>query len=188
MSGEVPSSDLADPSYEAKREFFRNAFRLLDFNRIPGDYCEFGCNTAATFRLAHEGLVQRDDPMGRHMWAFDSFAGLPPQRSEFDSHPVWVEGTLVTSLEDFRRLCGEYGIPAERYTCVPGFYEEALPRAAEPAEVALAHVDCDLYTSAGRGARLARAGAAASSSSRPAPCAVGGSAASCAPNAAVALP
>jgi hypothetical protein len=148
LSEEVSSSDLADPSYEAKRAFFRNAFRLLDFNEIPGDFCEFGCNTAVTFRLAHEGLTQRENPLARHMWAFDSFAGLPAQRGEFDAHPVWVEGTLVTSLEDFRRLCGEYGIPPGAYTAVPGFYADSLATASEPAEVALAHVDCDLYTSA----------------------------------------
>jgi hypothetical protein len=144
----VSRSDLADPSYEAKREFFRNAFRLLDFNEIPGDFCEFGCNTAVTFRLAHEGLAQRQNPLGRRMWAFDSFAGLPPKRSRHDQHPVWVEGTLATSVDDFRRLCDSAGIPRELYTCVPGFYAETLPAAAEPKAVAFAHVDCDLYTSA----------------------------------------
>ncbi len=131
-----------------KREFFIYAFHLLDFNRIPGDYCEFGCNEAVTFRMAYQGLHRTGDPLSRRMWAFDSFAGLPAPRSAADSHPRWVAGDLSTSLEDFRRLCDAGGIPREKYTCVPGFYADTLPDATEPEKVAFAHIDCDMHSSA----------------------------------------
>jgi hypothetical protein len=131
-----------------KREFFIYAFHLLDFNRIPGDYCEFGCNEAVTFRMAYQGLRRTGDPLSRRMWAFDSFAGLPSPRSAADAHPRWVTGDLSTSLEEFHRLCDAGGIPREKYTCVPGFYADTLPGAADPETVAFAHIDCDMYSSA----------------------------------------
>jgi hypothetical protein len=131
-----------------KREFFLYAFHLLDFNRIPGDFCEFGCHEGVTFAMAHAGLTRTGDPLDRRMWAFDSFEGLPPPSSEADSHPAWVAGELSTSLEEFRRLCDSAGIPREKYTSVPGFYADTLPQATAPEQVAFAHVDCDMYSSA----------------------------------------
>ena len=132
----------------AKRAFFRYAFHLIDFNQIRGDYCEFGCDGAVTFRAAYDALLRTGDPMSRHLWAFDSFAGLPPSTSPADSHPQWTPGNFTTSLAQFRRLCDSAKMPDGKYTCVPGFYAESLPQAHAPQNVAFAHIDCDMYTSA----------------------------------------
>ena len=40
---------------------------LLEFNGIDGDYVEFGCDGAQTFRLAHR--FSRDLETHRHLWA-----------------------------------------------------------------------------------------------------------------------
>jgi hypothetical protein len=144
-AGLSPRRFPVDP---AKRAFFRYAFHLLDFNQIPGDYCEFGCDGAVTFRVAHEALLRTGDPMSRHLWGFDSFAGLPAQASAADSHPRWEAGNYATALGQFRRLCDSARIPREKYTCVPGFYADTLPQAEAPQSVAFAHIDCDMYTSA----------------------------------------
>lgn len=131
-----------------RREFFRKAMWYLAFNGVTGDYAEFGSHGAVTFRLAWEAgrLAGRQT----HLWAFDSFRGLPPSSDARDDHPMWVEGWMASSEEVFHRLCSSQGIPPVAYTVVPGFYSETLqpdgpgPR---PERLALAYIDCDLYSS-----------------------------------------
>lgn len=128
-----------------RQAFFYNAFKALRFNDISGDYAEFGSYGGHTFVLAYRESRRHGHPA--HLWAFDSFAGLPPQQAAQDAHPEWREGKMATSLEEFHAICSAQGIPREAYTVVPGFYEEALPAATAPTDVALAYVDCDLYSS-----------------------------------------
>jgi hypothetical protein len=138
--------------YEAKEraEFFRRAFRALQFNGISGDYAEFGCCGAATFALAHDAISKTGG--GRRLWAFDSFEGLPPQGDSRDSHPKWVPGDMMISLADFHTICKANGLDRADYSVVPGFYEQTLSRPASaqserPGNIALAYIDCDLYSS-----------------------------------------
>jgi O-methyltransferase len=131
-----------------RKEFLRRAFHCVAFNGIEGDYAEFGCNGAMTFRLAWGAANLVDYPT--HLWGFDSFAGLPSSDDPRDDHPQWVPGTMATSAEDFRRICGEAGLPSSAYTIVEGLYETSLrPDApgARPERVSVAYVDCDLYSS-----------------------------------------
>ncbi len=131
-----------------RRQFFYNAFKALAFNGIDGDYAEFGCWGGLTFSLAHH--ESRRHRHKARLWAFDSFQGLPPSGDERDAHPIWVEGTLSTSVDEFRGLCAKNGIPPADYHVVPGFYHDTLDQGADDAEsrnIALAYVDCDLYSS-----------------------------------------
>ncbi len=134
---------------EGRKEFFYNAFRALSFNGIDGDYAEFGCHGAKTFSLAY-----REATRHKHiakLWAFDSFEGLPAPAESKDSHPKWVEKKLSTPLETFHRLCAAQGIPRDAYKVIPGFYEETLQNLTDedaPKNIALAYIDCDLYSSA----------------------------------------
>ena len=130
--------------------FFRRAFHALSFNGISGDYCEFGCS-GMTFSLAYR-YFRESGRVGR-MWAFDSFEGLPPGKGREDEHPVFTHGHLRTGLERFIKTCKREGILDSNYRVVPGYYEETLkqdsPRTTSlPDDVALAYVDCDLYSSA----------------------------------------
>jgi O-methyltransferase len=57
---------------------------------------------------------------------------------------------MAVTLEQFHAVCAKRGIPRDAYTVVPGFYEETLAAMApedEPRNIALAYVDCDLYSS-----------------------------------------
>ena len=131
-----------------RQEFFFNAFKALRFNGIAGDYAEFGSAGGNTFALAYQEARRRGHHA--HLWAFDSFRGLPKPRTLADEHPEWREGILATKLEEFHRICAQKGIPRADYTVVPGFYEETLARMSPseaPTDLALAYVDCDLYTS-----------------------------------------
>jgi O-methyltransferase len=138
-----------DADYREKGNFFRQAFKALEFNGISGDYVEFGCSGGMTFRLAFDQIAARKAK--RHLWAFDSFQGLPENASPMDSHPGWKRGAYATTLEEFREICEFHPIPQSSYTMVPGFYTETLgkaPQDYDPTDIALAYIDCDLYSSA----------------------------------------
>ena len=147
----MSSADIFDVQVQEqiwRQLFFYNAFRALAFNGIDGDYAEFGCWGGMTFSLAYG--ESRKQKHKAHLWAFDSFQGLPQARDERDAHPYWVEGTLSTSVAEFHGLCATKGIPSSAYSVVPGFYQDTLGSAAadaEPRNIALAYVDCDLYSS-----------------------------------------
>jgi hypothetical protein len=133
---------------QCRQEFFYNAYTALAFNGIDGDYCEFGCHQGMTFQLAHQESRRRG--MNARMWAFDSFQGLPPALCPEDNHPRWKQGTMATSLEDFHAICRSHGIPRDAYEAVPGFYEQTLTALSSddpPANICLAYVDCDMYSS-----------------------------------------
>ena len=142
---------LFQPSWREKtcrQEFFYNAFKALAFNGIDGDYAEFGCWGGMTFALAYH--ESRRHQHQAKLWAFDSFQGLPASRDERDQHPIWKEGIMGTSLDAFHGICASKGIPKEAYKVVQGFYEHSLTMLSpddEPWNIALAYVDCDLYSS-----------------------------------------
>lgn len=137
----------AHAAWEFKRTFFWSAVRALDFNGIDGDYCEFGCHTAMTFRLAFDQFNQRT--IKRHLWAFDSFKGLPAAVNSLDNHPSWIEGTMSTEEYTFHKTCKEHGIPRTAYSVVNGFYDDTLnnPNLTLPTNIAFVYIDCDLYSS-----------------------------------------
>ena len=148
----------ADPRFvprEHKRQFFWAAFTALRFNGISGDYAEFGCFGGVTFALAHEQIARPRPadlvpPIERHMWAFDSFAGLPGGATPADEHQMWQPGMFAMDVDEFRRRCDANGIARDAYTTVPGFYDESLASAAPadaPTDIALAYIDCDMYSS-----------------------------------------
>ena len=149
-----------DHYVEDRREFFRKAFLALGFNGISGDYAEFGCYTGTTFALAWEEYRKAAKhleflPYGREkerfFWALDSFRGLPEGKVPADEHPAWTPGALATSVEEFHRVCAARGIPRGAYAVVEGYYEKTLREgtgsAGRPQDIALAFLDCDLYSS-----------------------------------------
>jgi hypothetical protein len=129
----------------ARQVFFYNAFRALSFNRISGDYLEFGSWGGRTFAMAYRAARRNAHPA--RLWAFDSFQGLP--RGGESEHPQWQAGAMRTPLDEFHRICRRSGVPREAYTVVPGFYDQSLPAlgSAAPRDIALAYIDCDLYAS-----------------------------------------
>ena len=132
-----------------RREFFRRAFVALGFNKIDGDYAEFGCHGGTTFGLAYHESRQVGFP--RKLWAFDSFAGLPPQAVLEDDHPEWIAGAMRTGLDEFHLLCRYNRIPRSDYEVIPGYYEVTLAdtslEGGLPSNISLAYIDCDLYSS-----------------------------------------
>lgn len=133
---------------QGRHDFFNAAFKALSFNGIDGDYAEFGSHGALTFSQAYHE-AQRHKHSAK-LWAFDSFQGLPPASLGKDEHPKWVATEMATSLSEFHQLCQVRGISKKQYDVVPGFFNESLPplgSSAEPRNICLAYIDCDLYSS-----------------------------------------
>lgn len=153
---EPKSPYSVDHYIEDRREFFRRAWITLGFNGIDGGYAEFGCHSGRTFGVAYQEFQKAKSHLGflsytmdRKFWALDSFQGLPAARSQEDSHPFWVEGTLSTSRAEFEQICDINGIPPADYHIVEGFYADTLTASGAqlPDNISLAYIDCDMYSS-----------------------------------------
>lgn len=131
----------------SRQDFISDAFKMLDFNKISGDYAEFGCHGGNTFFMAW--LENKRYSGSRHMWAFDSFNGLPYSENPIDNHPKWIPGKMNTSLDDFIALNKYRGLNKDKdYTAVPGFFERSLVEFDQKLDkIAFAYIDCDLFTS-----------------------------------------
>jgi O-methyltransferase len=129
--------------------FFWDAFTALWVNDVSGDYVEFGswgCNT-----LQHAFHASQQLGRTRHMWAFDSFQGLPDMGEPRDRHPgLNLGGAGQGSVDAFYATCDGFGVPRDAYTAVEGFFQDTLPAlgtAGEPRDIGLAYIDCNLYSS-----------------------------------------
>jgi hypothetical protein len=134
---------------EGLGRFFWDAFTALMVNQISGDYVEFGswgCNT-----LQHAFHACQRFGGKRHLWAFDSFQGLPPSDNPRDQHAVLLLGGAGQGgVGAFHTACANFGVPREAYTAVAGFFQDTLPpldAADDPRDIALAYIDCNLYSS-----------------------------------------
>jgi len=137
----------------SKYYFFKAAFDFLYCNEIKGDYYEFGCHTARTFRMAlTEAKRQQMDDI--YFYAFDSFEGLPCCDKEDTNISGWTKGALTTTEDDFIKIIHEHGIYTNRVNTVKGFYNESLNKdlqnklLKDGSKASLVCVDCDLYMSA----------------------------------------
>lgn len=124
------------------------AFNFVRSELVEGDYAEFGVYTGRTFVEAWrtaDGLGEAGD---RRLFAFDSFEGLPDTEG-IDDTGRWQSGEFSFSRRNFEARLRRAGIPQRDVHIVEGFFDQTL---AEPAripldKVAIAWVDCDLYSS-----------------------------------------
>jgi hypothetical protein len=135
---------------EQMASFFWDAFMLLTVNQISGDYVEFGSWGGNSLSAAHRAVSEIGRP--RHLWAFDSFQALPEVTHPRDER--WRfgrgDGQGQGGVDKFHEACAEKGVPREAYTAVEGYYDETLPALGAddgPTDIALAYVDCNMYTS-----------------------------------------
>jgi hypothetical protein len=134
-----------------KFDYFLNAFDFLTGSEIVGDYFEFGCHKARTFRMALScAYFYKMHSMRFH--AFDSFEGLP----DFGDHLIeqWRPGQLATSENDFDRLIAEHNLFPNKIFKHKGFYKDLLTPSLSKtlleskAKAAFINIDCDFYDSA----------------------------------------
>jgi O-methyltransferase len=119
----------------------------LGVNGISGDYVEFGSWGAETLRIAYRSF----GGSGRHLWAYDSFQGLPAATDPRDEHPGWWSGGEGQGgVDAFHAMCADKGIPRQAYTAVEGYYSDTLPPLGAdgpPVDIGFAYLDCNMYSS-----------------------------------------
>lgn len=114
---------------------------------VPGVLVECGVyQGVSTAKLSHLAAV-----LGRELWAFDSFAGLPLHD---EPHTVTRQGSAIggrldpgkfaASLDEAQATVRRFGVPEVVRWC-PGWFDATLPGLAEP--VAAAYLDVDLASS-----------------------------------------
>jgi len=145
----IRQEDIHYHKYNTDREeFFLKCMRFIAWNQIEGDYLEFGCCTGVTFRLAHK--YSRLEDLDMHLYAFDSFAGMPEPKG-VDVEPQWSAGWFHQTIQDFENKLRSAGIKQSEYTLVPGYYSKSLNEDTreklEVKKAALILVDCDYYES-----------------------------------------
>jgi O-methyltransferase len=156
-----PARGVADElahHHKARFDAFVAAAEYLNFEEVPGDVLEFGVFTGASLALLARAFSFDPKGMARRIAGFDSFAGLPGSAevharwqpgdcaTNHSWHPLLPVGAPVTpqvTLDLFRAS----GLPAPELEVGP--FEETLPRSIPEKyrQIALAHVDCDLYES-----------------------------------------
>jgi O-methyltransferase len=123
--------------------FLQELARRLERLRVPGDFVETGvCRGGSAGVIGYE-LIRSAFP--RRLWLYDVFTGSPSTSDQDEEILHSLEGTMVGSEEQTRRLLERLGVPEDRYRIVAGLIEETLPR-SEISSVALLHVDCNLYS------------------------------------------
>ena len=128
-------SDFSDWDGEKRRQYihsirqpeiykvFINAFDFINEMQLKGDYLEFGCHCARTFRMALTEARRYEIPPMR-FYAFDSFEGLPAV--EGNANPHWKTGSFAISEGAFMDIIKQHGIYVDKVTTIKGFYDKTL--------------------------------------------------------------
>ncbi|NYH80162.1 hypothetical protein FHR84_003511 [Actinopolyspora biskrensis] len=143
-------------------EAFQKVFEYLYTNQIPGDVAEFGtyrgftAGVIAKMMRFFNGRPRFSAQRGRRLLCYDSFEAFPESDSPVDrvSYEVnhtqsWAPGTgaAPAGTQDEVRDFLATILPEEGFAIVPGFYEQTLLTCPPDHDVALVHLDCDLYAS-----------------------------------------
>uniref|UniRef100_UPI003AF5ECD4 TylF/MycF/NovP-related O-methyltransferase n=1 Tax=Campylobacter fetus TaxID=196 RepID=UPI003AF5ECD4 len=137
---------------KGRSEFFATAFDFMSANEIKGDYLEFGCHKARTFRMVLSEARRKNYEFMR-FFAFDSFEGLPEVNGIDKLGVQFKKGDLTTSEEKFWELINKHGLFIDKIQTIKGFYEDSLNNELlldlkhKDVKASLIYIDCDLYTS-----------------------------------------
>ncbi|MGO9645545.1 MAG: TylF/MycF/NovP-related O-methyltransferase [Candidatus Bathyarchaeia archaeon] len=88
-----------------------------------------------------------------HVYAFDSFQGLPPKKDEKDNYVEWKEGSFRTTLPLLKKQLNalRFNPDASNLHYVPGYYEKTLTKNLqndlESRPASIVTVDVDYYSS-----------------------------------------
>ncbi len=123
---------------------------VADIAEVPGAIAEFGCGSGQTALKLVEAI--QETQADRQLLLFDSFVGMPEATSDVDqANPRlqrgdWVKGNcyavdarLMTELLVARQF--------HQYQLFEGWFEQTLPSLSTTQQLALVHLDCDLYQS-----------------------------------------
>lgn len=143
---------ITERALQGRFEFMRDAAGYVRASGIKGDYHEYGCFSANTFRMFLTWAHIFGFGEGK-FWAFDSFQGLPGPDQDV-ALPEWTAGSMRMSEDYFRAVVERHGLFVSRISTVPGFFNESLTQDLQRTflereqKIAFTTIDCDLYASA----------------------------------------
>ncbi|WP_020408818.1 TylF/MycF/NovP-related O-methyltransferase [Hahella ganghwensis] len=136
------------------------AFEFIYKSETQGDYYEFGVYKGVSLARAMAANIKWKKKTTKSyvekFFGFDSFSGLPEFTSgdHLSDYKVFQPGQFSeTSVAVVLDHISEQGIQTDDLNLIPGFYSESLVsektiNIVEDSLVAIAHIDCDLYSSA----------------------------------------
>ncbi|ASO18733.1 hypothetical protein FHR81_000996 [Actinoalloteichus hoggarensis] len=152
-----------DRARQVYGEAFRATFEYVWGSHIPGAVAEFGCFEGFSSLMLADLIGEFDAQTDfytaffpRHLYVYDSFEGFPKSVNPVDSisyevadSGYWREhedasppGTEEMLRAEFTRRFGDTG-----WTVVRGMFEQSLVSSPIEEPVAIANLDCDLYSS-----------------------------------------
>jgi hypothetical protein len=115
-----------------------------------GDYYEFGLFRGFTLWSAQRAC-RAHRIAGMRFWGFDSFAGLPEVAGIDRTHDQFFAGQFACSKAQVLRNLAEHGADLHSIELIEGFFDRSLTPDLKAVHsfrpVAIAFIDCDLYTS-----------------------------------------
>lgn len=149
--GWVPYRHWKHLSYEALGEpiFYAEIMKYVEFNRLQGDYAEFGVYQGASF-ISSYSAAARLRLQHMRFFAFDSFRGLPQPANPHDVEPFRA-GAFAAPMAIFEKALKRARVDLERVVIIPGWFNVVLSQEIKTehglTRVAIAWIDCDLYES-----------------------------------------
>ncbi|MCQ9378578.1 class I SAM-dependent methyltransferase [Methyloversatilis sp. XJ19-49] len=136
------------------------AFEFIYKSETSGDYFEFGVFQGVSLARAVRSDLHWRKKTGRahvsRFFGFDSFRGLPvfSDADQLEGYAVFQPGQFAdTDSRTVYALIEGEGVPVDRVCLIPGFFSDSLVAESTTtqlagSDVAIAHIDCDLYSSA----------------------------------------
>jgi predicted O-methyltransferase YrrM len=120
-----------------------NLFLILRafLDDVPGHVIEFGSYKGGNAIFMASVLKQLHP--GRRIWSLDTFTGMPDTDLTVDAHH---KGDFQdVDLDEMRRFVARKGL--DNLEFVPGLFQDTSEAVlAEAGQIALAHIDCDIYS------------------------------------------
>jgi O-methyltransferase len=159
-------------NWVANMSLTEKAALFIAADKIEGDYLEFGVFQGGSFsesyltfqkvfkqriRVTSYNTTSKDASERQDIWdrmrffAFDSFEGLPELRGIDKGTRDFAKGQYASGIDEFMNSITRDGVPSERVTCVPGWFEQTcVPATIQRYNIrkaAMIWIDCDLYHS-----------------------------------------
>ena len=120
------------------------------------NYYEFGVASGGSMEIYVLALKEfcrkyKQDISKFHIYAFDSFEGLPPEEGEADKSVLWGEGQMVNHENLVLAKIARHDFPSENFHMIKGFFDKTLTaelRSFISSNIpAIVNIDCDYYSS-----------------------------------------
>jgi len=135
----VQGHTMVDP--ERLRVLWNLGHRMAGHS-IAGDFVECG-----SYKGGSAAVLRAAMGLGRRLWIYDSFQGMPPTTVEDGDEAKRFVGDCVGAKEDVIRILQATGAHPVEYTLLEGWFKDTFLKSNIPECVALLHCDADWYES-----------------------------------------